>query len=152
MTPEIQRLQVLNDLVAQTIDTINTRAFYGQMGVLPYGQMTQQIGLQPWAAIPSMLPYWQTRGIGQQLGAVPFANIPFAGAFDGLQHTPFVSPQAMGSPLPYAGVSVPQMPIAGLQHTPFQIDPRLAMQLPYVPMGLNLPVSPWIASPRLGIY
>ncbi|MBI3183962.1 MAG: hypothetical protein HYZ28_17640 [Myxococcales bacterium] len=141
MTPEIQRLQVLNDLVAQTIDVINQRAVLGQLaGQVPYAQPfgVPQIGLQhtPYQAI-AQLPYVQ-QALQSRLGAwgqtpftgVGFGQIPFAGAGIGLQHTPFTQASLLGQ-LPYgqavqAGIG--QVPLAGVG--------MMGGQLPYGVPGM----------------
>src|SRR5262249_13421 len=94
VNPEIRRLQVLNDLIAQTLDVITQRSiltgglshtpFVPELGagqinpLMPYGGVTQgigQLGINPW--------------IGQQANpfATPYAQaIPFT---PGLSHSPF---------------------------------------------------------------
>jgi hypothetical protein len=154
VNPEIRRLQVLNDLIAQTLDVITQRSmltgglshspFVPELGggqinpFVPYSGVTQgigQLGINPW--------------IGQQ--ANPFAT-PYTQAnpfTQGLSHTPF-----MGYPVqPALSQFSPGVPFGtpwsqGLMHSPF--NPGLGYgqygQFPQQfgqPFGQQVPFNPW---------
>src|SRR5919197_3343488 len=98
MTPEMQKLQVLNDLITCTIDEINIRAvsqtpFLGAAALSPFA--LPQVGLThtPYAGgFGQLVP----AGIGQVgVGWLGYGQqalgLPGVGAlFGGLAHTPFV--------------------------------------------------------------
>lgn len=160
MTPEIQRLQVLNDLVAQAIDALGQRAALGQLGVLPQYGLAPQVGISatPWLA---QIPAVQ----GMQARA---AQVPISGWTTGLTHTPFqLRPEAMMQPYgfiqpaiqpqvsfgafptpyvqPAAQIGAPAF-AGGLMHTPY-VAPQIGLsQFPY---GVAYQVSPWISGQRI---
>ncbi|MFZ5471080.1 MAG: hypothetical protein ACOZIN_16760 [Myxococcota bacterium] len=72
MTPEIRKLQILNDLVAQTIDVLNARVTFGGLSHSPFGTEIGNGHASPFFANPYVNPL----GFGQQ---VPY----------GLTHSPF---------------------------------------------------------------
>ena len=119
---EMNKLQVLNDLITQTIDAINQRNFagagtpYGGLSHSPYlgASVPVQPPQVPWAAAP-----FQTVGMGHSpfdprlaapmsrpVGIDPRWSVsPYAAGT--LSHTPFVDPrwsvpaQVYGIPYPY---------------------------------------------------
>jgi hypothetical protein len=138
MTPEIRKLQMLNDLVTQTLEALNQRVASGGQQFLPGGFAQNPFGaVNPYGASN---PY-ATGGINPYAGQVPFANQlanPYgwgAQAGVGLSHSPFVQ-QGMGM-IPNQGV-FPQVgsfgnpygfgaPIvgqanSGLSHTPYGVQ------------------------------
>jgi hypothetical protein len=97
---DIHRLQVLNDLVAQTIDIINQRnlAAAGFAQPIPgyYGAGLSHTPFTPYAQQPWGQQPWGQQPWGQQIGIVPqpYTNSPWAHSpFGGLSHTPYVDPR-----------------------------------------------------------
>src|SRR5262249_29475044 len=105
VTPEIRRLQVLNDLIAQTLDIINQRSLWASgLSHTPYA---------PELGVPQVNPLMAQYGvpqanIGQLAGAqVPFApqgQVPFA--TQGLMHSPFAGLGQQGVGLGQQGLGV----------------------------------------------
>lgn len=103
---DIQKLQLLNERLAQTIDALN------QVRMLAHG--IQHTAASPWGYSAYGTPfgvspqYWQ---YGSQFGVSPYSvspwQMPFASPFSGIQHT--TSPWS-----PYVG---------GYQTTPFAQSP-----------------------------
>src|SRR5262249_39742035 len=109
VNPEIRRLQVLNDLIAQTLDVITQSSiltgglshspFVPELGagqiipLMPYGGVTQGIGqlginphlgINPWIgqqANPFATPYAQAIPYTQGLSPSPFTGYPVQPAF-----------------------------------------------------------------------
>jgi hypothetical protein len=156
VTPEIRRLQVLNDLIAQTLDVINQRAlwssglshtpyapelgvgqvvnpFLAQYGV-PQANIGQLAGTQvPFAA--QGLMHSPFAALGQQ-GQVPFGQQPFGQFYPG---TPYASPWTQGlMHSPFTGYPVQRgietgigfgQPVVGFGQQPFgqqMVPPGLA--------------------------
>jgi hypothetical protein len=104
---DIHRLQVLNDLVAQTIDIINQRnlatvGFAQPLAGGYFGNGLSHTPLHPYAQQPyAQQPYaqqpWGQQPWQQQIGMVPqqYTNTPWGGhsPFAGLTHTPYVDPR-----------------------------------------------------------
>jgi len=155
VNPEIRRLQVLNDLIAQTLDVISQRSmltgglshspFVPELGTgqinpfVPYSGATQaigQLGINPWIgqqANPFATPYAQVNPFTQGLSHSPFTGYPVQSAFTQFpQGVPFASPWSQG-----------------LMHTPF--NPALGygqfgqfpQQLGQQGFGQQVPFSPW---------
>ncbi len=114
MTPEIRRLQVLNDLVAQTLDVIQQRTFVDPVrsafGQDVYGFGPASIGLshspyQP--AIAQIAAAYRPAYYGMPMpAAIPTAFgvvSPIAAQMSGLSHTPYTDPRLAGiGAWPYA--------------------------------------------------
>lgn len=156
VNPEIRRLQVLNDLIAQTLDVITQRSmltgglshspFVPELGAgqinpfVPYTGVSQgigQLGINPWIgqqANPFATPYGQVNPFIQGLSHTPFTGYPTQPAFTQFTSgVPFVSPWS-----------------TGLMHTPFnpgfaygqygQFPQQLAQQA----FGQQVPFNPWV--------
>lgn len=89
---DIHRLQVLNDLVAQTIDIINQRNLAAAGFSQPFAGGYFGNGLSHTPFTPYAQQPW-----GQQMGIVPqqYTNAPWGvhSPFAGLSHTPYVDPR-----------------------------------------------------------
>jgi hypothetical protein len=151
VNPEIRRLQVLNDLIAQTLDVITQRSIL--TGGLSHSPFVPELGtgqINPFAQFGGI-----PQGIGQ-LGINPYSQglNPYS---QGLGHSPFT-----GYPVQPAFTQFGQgMPFApswsqGLMHSPFNpglgYNPQYGQQfgqLPYqfgqVPQQFSqgVPFSPW---------
>lgn len=131
ITPEIRRLQVLNDLIAQTLDVINQRSLWsGGLSHTPYA---------PEFGVPQVNPYMAQYGVPQpNIGQLAGAQVPFAA--QGLMHSPFagLGQQGPGFGLGFGqqGVGVQGLPF-GQQGLPFGQQPfgQFQQLTPYA--------SPW---------
>jgi hypothetical protein len=154
VNPEIRRLQVLNDLIAQTLDVITQRSIL--TGGLSHSPFVPELGAGQGN------PFGQFSGIPQGIGQLGFN--PYS---QGLAHSPFT-----GFPVqPAFGQFGQGMPFApswsqGLMHSPFnagigynqQYGGQQYGQVPYqfgqVPQqfGQGVPFSPWtgVGSGRFG--
>src|SRR5215510_8681707 len=135
VTPEIRRLQVLNDLIAQTLDVINQRSLLSSgLSHTPYAPEFGVPQVNPFLAqqvSPLLAQYGVPQaGIGQLAGAqVPFAT-------QGLMHSPFAGLQGPFGQQPFGQALFGQQPFGqqpfgqfgspyaspwtqGLMHTPF---------------------------------
>ncbi len=90
VNPDIRKLQILNDLIAQTLDVINQRSFAGglshspyvpEFGISPINPALAQYGVGSYGIPQAMVPFVQAQ-IGQ---GVP-SGVPWN---QGLTHTPF---------------------------------------------------------------
>jgi hypothetical protein len=175
MMPEIQKLQVLNDLINRTIDEINIRAvsqtpFLGAAALSPFA--LPQVGLThtPYGGgFGQLLPPGVGQvgvgglGYGQQAVGQPSWGAPFGG----LAHTPFVS--QFGVPSPFSGVQagvgglgygqlgIGQAgvgpPFGGLSHTPF-VSPLGLPTLYGAQAGIDprlAMIQPWLAQRAMGV-
>jgi hypothetical protein len=93
VNPDIRKLQILNDLIAQTLDVINQRSMSGglshspyvpEFGMSPINPALAQYGLGSYGLPQAMVPFAQPQ-IGQIPQGVPF-GLPWT---QGLTHTPF---------------------------------------------------------------
>lgn len=148
MNPEVRKLQVLNDLIAQTLDLITQRAtVYGGLSHSPY------IGMNP--GVPGTFPMWnQGTGLSHTPAAVdPRYNLGFGfPAIDprfglqtqgynpiGLSHTPYYPTYGYDPRANIGYGAVPfydprfVTPSMGLSHT--AQDPRYAAFNTYLPYG-----------------
>lgn len=96
VNPDVRRLQILNDLIAQTLDAINTRAAVTGIG-LSHTPWTGDVAMQQ-----AMNPF-----LAQQYAqsAMGYGQVPY-----GWANTAYNTPYATTHGLPYAG---------GLSHSPF---------------------------------
>lgn len=168
VNPEIRRLQVLNDLIAQTLDVITQRSiltgglshspFVPELGgaqMNPFAQFSGipqgigQLGINPWMgaqALPFVTPYSQATPFTPGLAHSPFTGYPVQPAFSQFaQGMPFASTWSQG-----------------LMHSPFTAgigyNPQYG-QLPYqfgqVPQqfGQGVAFSPWagVGAGRFGL-
>ena len=130
VTPEIRRLQVLNDLIAQTLDVINQRSLLSSgLSHTPYAPELGVPQVNPFLAQqvnPLLAQYGVPQaGIGQPWGA----QVPFAG--QGLMHSPFAGLQGPFGQQPFGQQQFGQQPFGqfwppyaspwtqGLMHSPF---------------------------------
>jgi hypothetical protein len=94
---DIHRLQVLNDLVAQTIDIINQRNFAAGGFAQPFQGGYYGAGLSHTPFNPYVQQQQQPWAAQQQLGIVPQypTTIPWGvpPQLAGLSHTPYVDPR-----------------------------------------------------------
>jgi hypothetical protein len=139
---DIQKLQLLNDRIAQTLEALNqvrlsVHGLQHTSGQVPYGVMGQ--GIQ------------HTSAFGPQPFASPFTQ-PFASPYAQPFATPFASPFT-SSPFvtPFIG--------GGIAHTTASIDPmyqvRMAQTFPFVQSPYAPAYSPYIptyASPYVPTY
>jgi len=163
MNPEIAKLQILNDLIAQTIDAITQRSIMAQRAALMGGGFSHT----PYTADPRLAalnalntvgvnPMVNTVGFGGGLGHTTYgidSRLAWANLGGGLNHTAFdprfattglgVLPQTVPFAQPGFGVW-PQTAwnVSGLQHTPYVdprigYDPRLALANLGVPHGVH---------------
>jgi hypothetical protein len=110
---DIQKLQLLNERIAQTIDALN------QLRMSAHG-IQHTPAVTPW-------------GYGQPYGAYATPQVPFVPSYYGAPVTPqsFVSPYAL-SP------SFTGSPFGGLQHTTSPIaSPLGTWSMPYVGNGIS---------------
>jgi hypothetical protein len=121
MNPEITKLQILNDLIAQTLDVITQRTLMAQRAAMFGGGLSHS----PYAADPRF-------GAGVGFGHAPAYGVdPRVAQGFGLNHTPAY------------GVDPRVAQGFGLQHTPaYGYDPRLN-----TPYG----VPSYGIDPRLGV-
>jgi hypothetical protein len=136
---DLQKLQILNDRIAQTIDALN-QVRLSTHGLQHSGSWSTQQGVSGFSPI------------GQQ-GFSPVAQQAGYGVnpFSGISHTsPFVNPFVQ-SQLPWSPVGFPQQTMVGqpwtagigISHSGLQVDPQMSMRLaqtfpfvgyPYPPM------------------
>lgn len=117
MNPEFTKLQILNDLIAQTLDVITQRNLMAQRAALLGGGLAHT----PYVADPRFA------------GAYGYGNI-------GFNHTPYgVDPRLAA----VSGFGVN----AGFSHSPYSVDPRIAALSAAQSYGIDprigLPVPAW---------
>lgn len=114
VTPEIRRLQVLNDLIAQTLDVINQRTLWSSgLSHTPYA---------PELGVSQVNPFLAPYGVPQaNIGQLTGAHFPFAA--QGLMHSPFAGLQGPFGQQPfgqfYQGTPFASPWTQGLMHSPF---------------------------------
>jgi hypothetical protein len=152
VNPDIRKLQILNDLIAQTLDVINQRSVVGGLSHSPYVPdfgMSQinpalaQYGVGPYGIPQSMVSFTHPQ-IGQIGQGIPF-GLPWN---QGLTHTPFTAWGAQpGQGLGGFGQGVPGQPFGqGLTGFGQQLG-----QLPYAsPWSQGLMHSPFTGVPAQG--
>jgi len=122
VNPDIRKLQILNDLIAQTLDVINQRSVAGGLSHSPY---VPEFGMSP---INPVFAQYGVGSYGIPQAMVPFAqpligqNVPFGNPWSqGLTHTPFVPWSAqLGQGFGGFGQGAVGQPFGqGLSHTPF---------------------------------
>lgn len=121
MNPEFTKLQILNDLIAQTLDVITQRNLMAQRAALLGGGLAHT----PYVADPRLT------------GTYGYGNIGFS-------HSPYTTPYSVDPRLAaLTGLGVN----AGFSHSPYGVDPRLAALSAVQPYGIDprigLPVSGW---------
>ena len=145
---DVQKLQLLNDRIAQTIEALN--------------QVRLSVhGLSHTPILPSPMPFTGA-SVPYTFGMPQLPIYPYQGAFPGLQHTPFTNPYTMthfpGFAPSFPGITPPSFPLfpppfmSGLSHTSPEVldqrfneikavDPyRLAQTFPF----MNAPIWPAI--------
>jgi hypothetical protein len=151
---DIQKLQLLNDRIAQCFDALNqvrlsvhglshtaAQAGIGQQGFVQPGFGQQSFG-------PQMgqqgFPYQQNPYLTQAIGQNPFAqgigqqSVPWANPL-GLAHSTYGVPSPYAQATPYT--QVPQMPFGAIG-----IQPGIGAQTPFGvgPIGVNPFVNPYL--------
>ena len=148
MNHDIAKLQILNDLIVQTIDVITQRNIMAQRAALLGG-----FSHTPYVADPRLMALNALGSVNPTVGINPMVGVnAYNGFAGGLGHTPYIDPRIalMGwgglshtayDPRMVAGLGVvpqtvpfvqtglgawpqSQWTIAGLQHTPY-VDPRI---------------------------
>src|SRR5215471_9303801 len=110
VTPEIRRLQVLNDLIAQTLDVINQRSLLSSgLSHTPYAPELGVPQVNPFLA-QQVNPLLAQYGVPQTpIGQHAGAQVPFATA--GLMHSPFIGQQGpFGQQQPFGQAPFGQQP------------------------------------------
>lgn len=161
MNPEIAKLQILNDLIAQTIDVITQRSLMAQRAALLGGGFSHT----PYTADPRFAALNALGTVAPAFGMNPMVGATTYG-FGGLGHTPHVDPRlawglgglshtaydprfaatgfgVIPQTVPYAQPGFGAWPqtqwnIAGLQHTPY-VDPRIGYDPRLAVANLGLP-------------
>src|SRR5215831_14062880 len=167
VTPEIRRLQVLNDLIAQTLDVINQRSLLSSgLSHTPYAELgVPQVN--PFLA-QQLNPLLAQYGVPQTpIGQLAGAQVPFA--TPGMMHSPFVGlqgpfgqqqtfGQALFGQQPFGQAPFGQQPVGqfwtpytapwtqGLMHTPFTgypIQRGIEGGIGFGPQGLGFGQQPF---------
>ena len=155
MNPDVTKLQVLNDLIAQTLDAINMRNLMGAgLSHSPYATMgLARNPLDPRLQVPVQtgIPGFSHTGVGMDprlaLANISFAqSLPFPAYPMGLGHSPYEQAFQVA---PRVGID-PRFGVAnlidwtrqgtGLMHTPWGLDPRFAVP---TAVGINPFVPIW---------
>ena len=126
MNPEFTKLQILNDLIAQTLDVITQRNLMAQRAALLGGGLAHT----PYAADPRLA------------GTYGYGNIGFS-------HSPYTTPYSVDPRI--AALTGFGVNAAGFSHspyaTPYGVDPRIAALSAVQSYGIDprigLPVSGW---------
>jgi hypothetical protein len=157
MTPEIRKLQMLNDLVTQTLEALNQRvAFGGLAQQLPLGGFAQN----PFgAAVPgafgglSHSPYVAdvqgAFGVGTPSWQNPFGAVNPFGAINPYA-TGAINPYAIGAINPYAT----QVPFASQVANPYGWGAQAGAGLlhsPFVQQGMGMIPTPGVF-PQMGAF
>jgi len=168
VTPEIRRLQVLNDLIAQTLDVINQRSLLSSgLSHTPYAPELGVPQVNPFLA-QQVNPLLAQYGVPQAtIGQLAGAQVPFA--TPGLMHSPFVGlqgpfgqqqpfGQALFGQQPFGQAPFGQQPVGqfwtpytapwtqGLMHTPFTgypIQRGIEGGIGFGPQGLGFGQQPF---------
>src|SRR5215472_5172417 len=157
VTPEIRRLQVLNDLIAQTLDVINQRSLLTSgLSHTPYAPELGVPQVNPFLA-QQVNPLLAQYGVPQAtIGQLAGAQVPFA--TPGLMHSPFVGLQGPFGQQPFGQGPFSQQPIGqfwtpytapwtqGLMHTPFTGYPAqrgIEGGIGFGPQGLGFGQQPF---------
>jgi len=129
MNPEITKLQILNDLIAQTLDVLTQRNLMAQRAAMFGGGFAHS----PYNADPRLGGY----GVDPRVGG-GFSHSPYA-------QDPRLAMQGQLGNIPGYGID-PRLNMGfGLNHSPYAQDPRLAMQ------GQLGNIPGYGIDPRLGV-
>jgi len=159
VTPEIRRLQVLNDLIAQTLDVINQRSLLSSgLSHTPYAPELGGPQVNPFLA-QQVNPLLAQYGVPQaSIGQLAGAQVPFATL--GLMHSPFVGLQGPFGQQPFGQQLFGQQPFGqfpqwtpyafpwtqGLMHSPFTgypVQRGIEGGIGFGPQGLGFGQQPF---------
>jgi hypothetical protein len=142
---DIQKLQLLNDRIAQTIEALN------QVRMSVHGIQHTHATPSPWGyggaygatpslgfAVPFVSPYAASPYAPTPFAGTPYAASPYAGTpLGGIQHTsaPMVSPTLGGWTMPYGANGASQVAWDPSWHA------RAAQTFPFVQYPYPVPIS-----------